>query len=180
MREFKTIICSSGNKNRLQTTIKAQLTGIAQYIKQEVLYSVGEDCTSLSSETSLDELSFSQCEADTFMLLCDITITSQGIFSSTLPIRTCTCTQLPSHTTSLAGCDSNSCFYVHGKLSLFQRMAKSAEVCSLLLKCGESLQLSDDVLNDFNIYSLRYVYGDVRSSSLDVLRVDKWRCQKKK
>ena len=28
-REFKTIICSSGNKKRLKTMIKAQLTGIA-------------------------------------------------------------------------------------------------------------------------------------------------------
>ena len=69
-REFKAIICSSGNNKRLQTMIKAQLTGIAQSIKQEVLYSVGEECTSLSSGTSLDELSFSQCEADTIMLSC--------------------------------------------------------------------------------------------------------------
>ena len=48
----------------------------------------------------------------------------------------------------MTGCDSNSCFYGHGKLSLFERMAKSAEARSLLLKCGESLQLSDDALND--------------------------------
>ena len=27
---------------------------------------------------------------------------------------------------------------------------------------------------------MRYVYGDVRSSSLDLLRAEKWRCQKKK
>ena len=80
----------------------------------------------------------------------------------------------------MTGCDSNSCFYGHGKLSLFERMAKSAEARSLLLKCGESLQLSDDALNDLKIYVLRYVYGDVRSSSLDLLRAEKWRCQKKK
>ena len=46
--------------------IKAQL--IAQSIKQEVLYSVGEKCTSLPSGTSLDEPSFSQYEADTIPL----------------------------------------------------------------------------------------------------------------
>ena len=63
-REFKTH--SSGNKDRLQTMIKAQL--IAQSIKQEVLYSVGEKCTSLPSGTSLDEPSFSQYEADTIPL----------------------------------------------------------------------------------------------------------------
>ena len=73
----------------------------------------------------------------------------------------------------MTGCDSNSCFYGHGKLSLFERMAKSAEARSLLLKCGESLQLSDDALNDLKIYVMRYVYGDVRSSSLDLLRAEK-------
>ena len=78
-REFKTIMCSSGNKKRLQSMIKAQLTDIAQSIKQEVLYSVGEECTSLSSGTSLNELSFSQCEADTIMLSIYVTLRSQGI-----------------------------------------------------------------------------------------------------
>ena len=73
-REFKAIMCSSGNKKRLQTMIKAQLTGIAQSIKQEELYSVGEECTSISSGTSLYELSFSQCEADTIMLSCYVTL----------------------------------------------------------------------------------------------------------
>ena len=79
------------------------------------------------------------------------------------------------------GCDSNSCFYGLGKLSLFARMAKSAEARSLLLKCGESIQFSDDALIDLKIHVMRYVYGgDVRNSSLDVSRVEKWRCQKKK
>ena len=78
VRDFNTIICSSGKKKRLQTTIKAQLPGVAQYIKQEVLYSVGEECTILSSGTSLDELSFRHCEVDTYMLSCDVTVIYQG------------------------------------------------------------------------------------------------------
>ena len=208
-REFKTIMCSSGNKKRLKTMIKAQLTGIAQSIKQEVLYSVGEECTSLSSGIYLDELSFSQCEADTIMLSCYVTLRSQGIddpfvidaadtdvyvqtaaISHEVPgiicirkkneLLSCKSMRLdqneakcliPFHV--MTGCDSNSCFYGHGKLSLFERMAKSAEARSLLLKCGESLQLSDDALNDLKIYVMRYMYGDVRSSSLDLLRAEK-------
>ena len=59
-------------------------------------------------------------------------------------------------------------------------LRECADARSLLLKCGESLQLSDDALNDLKIYVMRYVYGDVRSSSLDLLRAEKWRCQKKK
>ena len=48
------------------------------------------------------------------------------------------------------------------------------------MKCGESLQLSDDALNDLKLYVMRYVYGYVRSSSLDLFRAEKWRCLKKK
>ena len=64
-------------------------------------------------------------------------------------------------------------FYGHFKLSLFERMAKSAEVSSLLLKCAESLQLSDDALNDLKIYVMRYVYGDVRSILLSTCCVQR-------
>ena len=49
-----------------------------------------------------------------------------------------------------------------------------------MLKCGESLQLSNDALNDLNIFVMRYVYGDVRSSSIDLLRAEKWRWQNNK
>ena len=52
----------------------------------------------------------------------------------------------------ITGCDSSSCCYGHGKLSLFERMANSAEARSLLLKCGERIQLSDDALKDVKIY----------------------------
>ena len=99
------------------------------------------------------------------MLSCYVNLRSQGrtiLLSSTLPIRTCTCRQLPSHeipgiicirkknellscqsmcsdqNVVITACDSNSCFYGHGKLSLFERMAKSAEARSLMLKYKES------------------------------------------
>ena len=39
-REFKTILCSAGNKKRLQTLINAQLSEFSKSIKQELLYSV--------------------------------------------------------------------------------------------------------------------------------------------
>ena len=70
--------------------------------------------------------------------------------------------------------------WTHGKLSLFERMLKSAEARSLLLKCGESYQLNDIALNDLKIDVMRYVYGHVHSFSFDMLRAEKWRCQKKK
>ena len=46
--------------------------------------------------------------------------------------------------------------------------------------CGESLPLTDDVLDDLKSYVIRYVYGDVQSSSLSLARAAKWKKQKKK
>ena len=46
----------------------------------------------------------------------------------------------------MTGCDTNSCFYGHGKTLLYEKMVKNLETCRLLLKCGESLPLNDDVL----------------------------------
>ena len=79
----------------------------------------------------------------------------------------------------MTGCDANSCFYGHGKLLLYDKMAKSAEARILLSKCGESLPLSDDALDDLNTYVIRYIYGDVHSTSLELARAAKWKKQKK-
>ena len=211
-------MCSSGNQKRLQTMIKAELTDIAQSIKQELLYSVGEECTSLSFGTSPDE-----CPSVSMTLTpsCSSAMSPSDhkqlsiILSSTLPTRTCTCRQLPSHTRSLAsyiyirqknelllcksmcsdqnvakclipfhvmtGCGSNSCFYGHtANCHSLRECWKSAEARSLLLKCGESFQLNDIALNDLKIDVMRYVYGHVHGFSFDMLRAEKWRCQKKK
>ena len=59
-------------------------------------------------------------------------------------------------------------------------MAKSLEARNLLLKCGKSLPLNDGILDELKYYVVRYVYGDVRSSSLDMARAAKWKRMKKK
>ncbi len=69
-REFKTILCSAGNKKRLQCLIKTQLSDKSQSINQELLYSVGVECVSLTSGNLKENMSFNQCEADTIMLSC--------------------------------------------------------------------------------------------------------------
>ena len=44
----------------------------------------------------------------------------------------------------------------------------------------ELLPLTDDVLDDLKSHVIRYVYGDVQSSSLSLARAAKWKKQKKK
>jgi len=72
----------------------------------------------------------------------------------------------------LTGC---SCFF--GKISLYEEFLRSAEAHHLISKCGESLTLSDDALNDFFI---KYIYGDTQSFSLNQAHASKWKKLKKK
>ena len=67
--KFKTILCTAGNKKCLQALIKThQLSELSKSINQELVYSVGEDCVSLSTGDTKESLSFSQGDADTIML----------------------------------------------------------------------------------------------------------------
>ena len=102
------------------------------------------------------------------LLSCKIMCSDQNVVICLIPFHV------------MAGCYSISCFMVTATVRLYERMTKNAEARSLLLKWGERFQLSDDALNEVNIYVMRSVYGHVRYFSLDVLRAEKWHCQKKK
>lgn len=78
IRDFKTFLCSSGNKKRLQTLIKSHLYEIAKSMKQVLLYSVGADCVDLSSGNVRQNLGFNQCEADTIMLSFYVALRASG------------------------------------------------------------------------------------------------------
>ena len=80
----------------------------------------------------------------------------------------------------LSGCDANSCFSGHSKISLYEKLSKSTEAGSLISKCREGLLLSDDVLNDLKSFVIRYIYGDTQNSSLNLACATKWKSLKKK
>ena len=50
--KFITILCSAGNKKHLQALIKVQLSQLSKSTSQELAYSVGEDCVSLTPKTA--------------------------------------------------------------------------------------------------------------------------------
>jgi len=65
---FEMILCNSGYKKCLQALIKTRLPKQLNFINQELVYSVGVDCVSLSTWDTKDNFSFSQGEADTIIL----------------------------------------------------------------------------------------------------------------
>ena len=80
----------------------------------------------------------------------------------------------------LTGCDANSCFSGHSKISLYEKLSKSTKACSIISKCRDGLLLSDDVLNDIKSFVICYMYGDTLNSSLNLAHATKWKRLKKK
>ena len=55
---FKTLLCSSSNKRRLQAMICSYLTDFAQTVEPEIVYSVGSHCNNLSTQQPMHNYSF--------------------------------------------------------------------------------------------------------------------------
>ena len=77
-RAFKTLLCGTSNKGRLQNLICRHLTDLAQSVHAEIIYSVGSDCTNLSTQEPMPDYSFSQSEADTILFFTYIVLRDSG------------------------------------------------------------------------------------------------------
>ena len=66
-REFKTLLCSTSNKTRLQKLLSSYLTDLAQSLNVEIVYSVGSKCMNLSTQQPMVHYCFNQSEADTIL-----------------------------------------------------------------------------------------------------------------
>ncbi|KAK1877064.1 U3 small nucleolar RNA-associated protein 10 [Dissostichus eleginoides] len=77
-RMFKTLLCSSSNKGRLQKMICSYLTDLAQSVDVEIVYSVGSHCTNLSTQQPMQNYSFDQSEADTVLFSTYVVLRESG------------------------------------------------------------------------------------------------------
>ena len=57
---------------------------------------------------------------------------------------------IPFHT--MTGCDSNSCFFGHGKKKLFGKCMMNAEARDLLKECGSSLPISQNTMDGLKVF----------------------------
>ena len=58
----------------------------------------------------------------------------------------------------MTGCDANSGFYGKGKKTVYDRVVKSPEVQQHLLRCGDSLDLEEDVLEELFQFTRQVIY----------------------
>eukprot|EP00745_Piridium_sociabile_P040935 TRINITY_DN7979_c0_g1_i3.p1 TRINITY_DN7979_c0_g1~~TRINITY_DN7979_c0_g1_i3.p1 ORF type:complete len:449 (-),score=103.89 TRINITY_DN7979_c0_g1_i3:362-1708(-) len=79
----------------------------------------------------------------------------------------------------MTGCDANSGFFGKGKKSVYDRVVKSPVSRQQLLRCGDSLHLEEEVLEDLFQFTRHAVYGDKKSGTMADARVAKWKALKK-
>ena len=66
-RAFKTLLCNVSNKRRLQKLICIYLTGLAQSVVAEIIYSVDSHSNNVSTQQPMQYYIFDQSGADTVL-----------------------------------------------------------------------------------------------------------------
>ena len=77
----------------------------------------------------------------------------------------------------MTGCDANAGFYGKCKKLMYDQVTKSPVARRQLSWCGESLDLEDEVVEQFTRH---VIYGDNKSSTIAEVRAAKWKRMKNK
>ena len=80
----------------------------------------------------------------------------------------------------MTGCDANSGFYGKGKLSVFEQVAESPHVRRQLSRCGNSLELDDEVLEGLFQLTQEVIHNDKMTSNMVDAHASKWKKMKRK
>ena len=80
----------------------------------------------------------------------------------------------------VTGCDANSGFYGKGKKSACDQVVKSSVARRQLSRCGESLDLEKEVVEQLFEFTRHVFYDDNKTSTIAEVRVVKWKRMKNK
>ena len=79
-----------------------------------------------------------------------------------------------------SGCDTTSGFYGYGKKTVYDKISKSQEACSLLQQIEKQLPVTNEVTDQLAHLNIRYLYNDKLSKSVGEARALKWGQMKRK
>ena len=82
----------------------------------------------------------------------------------------------------ITDCDANSSFYGKGKSDsiVYDKAARSVAAQYTLLKCGNSLDINEDIIDKLLKFTRNVINGGNKSSSMAEVCADKWKAMKKK
>ena len=80
----------------------------------------------------------------------------------------------------ITGYDANSGFYGKSKSSVYDKVAKSPMARRQLSRCGDSLDLEEEVVEELFEFTRHVIYGDKKSSTMAEACAAKWKRMKNK
>ena len=110
-------------------------------------------------------------------MLC-ITRKPETIISSDLVTDDMASSIVPLH--CMTGYDANSSFYGKGKKSVYDLVMKSSVAQRQLSRCGDKLDIEDDVVEDLLEFTRHVIYGDRKSKTMAEEHAIKWKSMKNK
>ena len=117
-------------------------------------------------------------DTDTYMAAVPISQKLPGLLCIKRKQETILCRNLVPE--EMAECHANSGFYDKGKLSVYDKVAKSAEARQQLSKCGNSLDIEEEAIEELFEFTCHVIYGDKVSRTMGTARAAKWKAMKKK
>ena len=75
----------------------------------------------------------------------------------------------------MTGCDANSGFCGNGRKSVYEQVAKNRVTRLQLSRCGDSLDIEEEVVEELVEYTLYVIYGDNTSSTMVEALFAKWK-----
>ncbi|KAJ3603232.1 hypothetical protein NHX12_030974 [Muraenolepis orangiensis] len=174
---FKTLLCSVSNKARLQKRICSYLTDLAQNVDAKIVYSVGSHCTNLSTQQLMQntgQYSFDQSEADTILFSAYAVLRESG-YSGPVVIDTA---DTDAYVAAAAISQQLPGFYGKGKSSVYDKVAKSPVARRQLSRCGDSLDLEEEVVEELFEFTRHVIYSDKKSSTMAEASAAKWKRMK--
>ncbi|KAG0720810.1 hypothetical protein GWK47_047693 [Chionoecetes opilio] len=158
-RAFSTLLCSISNKRRLQNLICRYLTDLAPRVDAEIIYSVGSNCTNLSTQQSMQNYSFDQSEADTVLFSAYAVLRESGYTGPVVIDATDTDAYVAAAFISQQALWHNDSS--HGAKIAF-------------------LDLDEEVVEDLFEFTRHVIYGDHKSKTMAEARAKKWKSMQNK
>ena len=80
----------------------------------------------------------------------------------------------------MTACDTNSGFYGKGMKYVYNQVGKITGAQRQLSRCGDTLEIEEEVVEELFKFTRHVIYGDNKSSSIAEARAAKWKKMKNK
>eukprot|EP00794_Sanderia_malayensis_P006670 gene6670-7422_t len=184
--KFQNCFKNPGNKIRLQQFLRRKFSSLAAlHPNINLIYSVRNKCWKLLNTEENLEIKEFEChhiEADTILFFLYSQIRKQdAVVPVVIDAEDTDVLVLAAHVAHKVNrAEAVSRFFGHGKKSVVEKTVKSSDAMQLLKDVGQSVPATPEVMEHLANFTIRYAYGDRKSTTLAEARALKWEKMKNK